>query len=218
MDQDQEPRERRDFPETWLWLDSNTRWWTGAMFYNAYTWGGHTPGARGQRDMWMSHFNILYMHSSYVYRRHASLCLFNRDSATAEFPLTVPDCITSCVATAFIMSADLGMGITEIPAEVITHTHASASLAPCKSLFLLYSMYSFVFSAQHVPGHLPVLESTCFHNLRQAAACGGHSLQLPGRGAWGCCPHCSQCRSQMSVWHSHFDIIYCNIFTNVILL
>lgn len=62
------------------------------------------------------------MHSSYVYRLHASLCLFNRDSATAEFPLTVPDCITSCVATAFIMSADLGMGITEIPAEVITHT------------------------------------------------------------------------------------------------
>ncbi|KAK2864229.1 hypothetical protein Q7C36_003383 [Tachysurus vachellii] len=61
---DQEPHQRRNFPETWLWLDTN-----------------------------MS------------------------DSTTAEFTLTVPDSMTSWVATAFVMSENLGLGLSS-PAEL----------------------------------------------------------------------------------------------------
>ncbi|KAK6297263.1 hypothetical protein J4Q44_G00318460 [Coregonus suidteri] len=95
----QEPRERRDFPETWLWLDTNTG-----------------------------------------------------DSTTAEFPLTVPDSITSWVATAFVMSADLGMGIIETPAK----------LTVFQDFFLSLNLPAFI-----IRGELLVVEVTLFNYLEQ---------------------------------------------------
>ncbi|KAM7136412.1 CD109 antigen isoform 1-T1 [Molossus nigricans] len=59
------PRVRKHFPETWIWLDSNM--------------------------------------SSRIYQ---------------EFEVTVPDSITSWVATAFVISEDLGLGLTTAPVEL----------------------------------------------------------------------------------------------------
>lgn len=36
-----------------------------------------------------------------------------------EFEVTVPDSITSWVATAFVISEDLGLGLTTAPVEVV---------------------------------------------------------------------------------------------------
>lgn len=36
-----------------------------------------------------------------------------------EFEVTVPDSITSWVATAFVISEDLGLGLTTTPVEVV---------------------------------------------------------------------------------------------------
>lgn len=36
-----------------------------------------------------------------------------------EFEVTVPDSITSWVATAFVISEDLGFGLTRTPVEVV---------------------------------------------------------------------------------------------------
>uniref|UniRef100_UPI0037E8B219 CD109 antigen n=1 Tax=Semicossyphus pulcher TaxID=241346 RepID=UPI0037E8B219 len=64
--QQKEPRERWNFPETWIWMDANT--------------GNFT--------------------------------------ATTEISLTVPDSITTWIATAFVISENLGLGIIERPAEL----------------------------------------------------------------------------------------------------
>lgn len=42
------------------------------------------------------------------------------NSVSTEIPLTVPDSITTWTATAFVMSENLGLGIVERPAEVLT--------------------------------------------------------------------------------------------------
>ncbi|KAM9551472.1 CD109 antigen isoform 1-T1 [Salvelinus alpinus] len=97
--EEQEPRERRDFPETWLWLDTNTG-----------------------------------------------------DSTTAEFPLTLPDSITTWVATAFVMSADLGLGIIETPAK----------LTVFQDFFLSLNLPAFI-----IRGELLVVEVTLFNYLEQ---------------------------------------------------
>ncbi|XP_036269992.1 CD109 antigen [Pipistrellus kuhlii] len=59
------PRVRKDFPETWIWLDTNM----GSKIYQ-------------------------------------------------EFEVTVPDSITSWVATGFVVSEDLGFGLTPAPVEL----------------------------------------------------------------------------------------------------
>ncbi|XP_036890205.1 CD109 antigen [Sturnira hondurensis] len=59
------PRVRKNFPETWIWLDTNM----GSKTYE-------------------------------------------------EFEVTVPDSITSWVATAFVISEDLGLGLTTAPVEL----------------------------------------------------------------------------------------------------
>ncbi|KAF3831706.1 hypothetical protein GH733_000518 [Mirounga leonina] len=59
------PRIRKHFPETWIWLDTNM----GSRIYQ-------------------------------------------------EFEVTVPDSITSWVATAFVISEDLGLGLTSTPMEL----------------------------------------------------------------------------------------------------
>ncbi|XP_054425606.1 CD109 antigen [Pteronotus mesoamericanus] len=59
------PRVRKNFPETWIWLDTNM----GSKIYE-------------------------------------------------EFEVTVPDSITSWVATAFVISEDLGLGLTTAPVEL----------------------------------------------------------------------------------------------------
>ncbi|KAF6113081.1 CD109 molecule [Phyllostomus discolor] len=59
------PRVRKNFPETWIWLDTNM----GSKTYE-------------------------------------------------EFEVTVPDSITSWVATAFVISEDLGLGLTTTPVEL----------------------------------------------------------------------------------------------------
>uniref|UniRef100_A0A452U7X1 CD109 antigen n=1 Tax=Ursus maritimus TaxID=29073 RepID=A0A452U7X1_URSMA len=59
------PRIRKHFPETWIWLDTNM----GSRIYQ-------------------------------------------------EFEVTVPDSITSWVATAFVISEDLGLGLTSTPVEL----------------------------------------------------------------------------------------------------
>ncbi|CDQ59229.1 unnamed protein product [Oncorhynchus mykiss] len=97
--EEQEPRERRDFPETWLWLDTNTG-----------------------------------------------------DSTTVEFPLTLPDSITTWVATAFVMSADLGIGIIETPAK----------LTVFQDFFLSLNLPAFI-----IRGELLVVEVTLFNYLKQ---------------------------------------------------
>ncbi|XP_041716976.2 CD109 antigen [Coregonus clupeaformis] len=74
------------------------------------------------------------------------------DSTTAEFPLTVPDSITSWVATAFVMSADLGMGIIETPAK----------LTVFQDFFLSLNLPAFI-----IRGELLVVEVTLFNYLEQ---------------------------------------------------
>lgn len=59
------PRVRKHFPETWIWLDTNM----GSRIYQ-------------------------------------------------EFEVTVPDSITSWIATAFVISEDLGLGLTTVPVEL----------------------------------------------------------------------------------------------------
>nr|XP_019964133.1 PREDICTED: CD109 antigen-like [Paralichthys olivaceus] len=63
--QQQDARERQNFPETWMWLDTNVS-----------------------------------------------------DSDTKELRVTAPDSITAWVATAFVMSENLGLGVVEEPAEL----------------------------------------------------------------------------------------------------
>ncbi|XP_029281676.1 LOW QUALITY PROTEIN: CD109 antigen [Cottoperca gobio] len=80
MEQQQDPRERWNFPETWIWMDTNTG-----------------------------------------------------DSDSAEITLTVPDSITTWIATAFVISENLGLGIVEMPAEltVLQDFFLSLNLPAC---------------------------------------------------------------------------------------
>ncbi|KAK3542434.1 hypothetical protein QTP86_025904 [Hemibagrus guttatus] len=76
----QEPHQRRNFPETWLWLDTNIS-----------------------------------------------------ESTTAAFTLTVPDSMTSWVATAFVISENLGLGLSapaERPPSRNTSKYSMAWAAP----------------------------------------------------------------------------------------
>ncbi|XP_018599068.2 CD109 antigen [Scleropages formosus] len=73
--QEQEPQVRRDFPETWLWLDAN-----------------------------MS------------------------ESTTKHLSLTAPDSITSWIATAFVMSDNLGLGLIETPSKLTVFQNFFISL------------------------------------------------------------------------------------------
>lgn len=160
------------------------------MFYNTHTWGGHT-----RTHSW-SKGTKRHVNESFQYTVHALILRLPTTCLALSFQQRfchgwVP---SNCSRLHhFLCSHCLrhvcwpGHGHHWDPCWGTISSHASASLAPCKSLFLLYSTllysrYSFVFSAQHVPGPLPVLQSTCLHNPRRAAACGGHSLQLPGRG------------------------------------
>ncbi|XP_047194163.1 CD109 antigen [Hippoglossus stenolepis] len=65
MQPQQDPRERLNFPETWMWLDTNVS-----------------------------------------------------DSDTKELSVTAPDSITTWVATAFVVSENLGLGVVKEPAEL----------------------------------------------------------------------------------------------------
>lgn len=46
------------------------------------------------------------------------ICVDFRSKIYEEFEVTVPDSITSWVASAFVISEDLGFGLTTVPAEV----------------------------------------------------------------------------------------------------
>ncbi|XP_067274850.1 CD109 antigen isoform X2 [Pseudorasbora parva] len=94
----QEPRERKDFPETWIWLDAN-----------------------------MS------------------------NSASASFPLTVPDSLTSWVAFAIVMSENLGLGIS-----------APAELTVIKDFFLSLNLPEFL-----IRGELLLLEVNLFNYMNE---------------------------------------------------
>ncbi|XP_048063984.1 CD109 antigen isoform X2 [Megalobrama amblycephala] len=93
---DAEPRERKDFPETWIWLDAN-----------------------------MS------------------------NSASASFPVTVPDSLTSWVAFAIVMSENLGLGIS-----------APAELTVFKDFFLSLNLPAFL-----IRGELLLLEVNLFNYM-----------------------------------------------------
>ncbi|XP_077076926.1 CD109 antigen isoform X2 [Siphateles boraxobius] len=92
----QEPRQRKDFPETWIWLDAN-----------------------------MS------------------------NSASASFPVTVPDSLTSWVAFAIVMSENLGLGIS-----------APAELTVFKDFFLSLNLPAFL-----IRGELLLLEVHLFNYM-----------------------------------------------------
>ncbi|KAG1926840.1 alpha-2-macroglobulin-like protein [Pimephales promelas] len=92
----QEPRQRKDFPETWIWLDAN-----------------------------MS------------------------NSASASFPVTVPDSLTSWVAFAIVMSENLGLGIS-----------APAELTVFKEFFLSLNLPAFL-----IRGELLLLEVNLFNYM-----------------------------------------------------
>ncbi|XP_017311017.1 CD109 antigen [Ictalurus punctatus] len=93
---DPEPRQRRNFPETWLWLDT-------------------TMG----------------------------------ESTTAAFTFTVPDSMTSWVATAFVISENLGLGLSP-PAE----------LRVSKDFFVLLNIPPYL-----VRGELLLLEVSLFNYM-----------------------------------------------------
>ncbi|XP_026779187.3 CD109 antigen isoform X2 [Pangasianodon hypophthalmus] len=93
---DQEPRQRRNFPETWLWLDT-------------------TMG----------------------------------ESTTAAFTLTVPDSMTSWVATAFVISENLGLGLS-----------APAELRVSKDFFVSLNLPAYL-----VRGELLLLEISLFNYM-----------------------------------------------------
>ncbi|KAK7133996.1 hypothetical protein R3I94_015754 [Phoxinus phoxinus] len=92
----QEPIERKEFPETWIWLDAN-----------------------------MS------------------------NSASASFPVTVPDSLTSWVAFAIVMSENLGLGIS-----------APAELTVFKDFFLALNLPAFL-----IRGELLLLEVNLFNYM-----------------------------------------------------
>lgn len=48
------------------------------------------------------------------------ICLDFRSKIYEDFEVTVPDSITSWVASAFVISEDFGLGLTTAPAEVDT--------------------------------------------------------------------------------------------------
>ncbi|KAM6954373.1 CD109 antigen [Aplochiton taeniatus] len=70
------------------------------------------------------------------------------DSTTAELTLTVPDSITSWIATAFVMSEDLGLGIIERPVE----------LTVFQDFFLSLKLPAYI-----IRGELLVVEVTLFN-------------------------------------------------------
>ncbi|KAK3516928.1 hypothetical protein QTP70_028219 [Hemibagrus guttatus] len=92
----QEPHQRRNFPETWLWLDTNIS-----------------------------------------------------ESTTAAFTLTVPDSMTSWVATAFVISENLGLGLS-----------APAELRVSKDFFVSLNLPSYL-----VRGELLLLEISLFNYM-----------------------------------------------------
>ncbi|XP_046691610.1 CD109 antigen isoform X1 [Silurus meridionalis] len=93
---DEEPGQRKNFPETWLWLDTNLG-----------------------------------------------------ESTTADFTLTVPDSMTSWVATAFVISGNLGLGLS-----------APAELRVSKGFFLSLNLPAYL-----VRGELLLLEVSLFNYL-----------------------------------------------------
>ncbi|KAG7460634.1 hypothetical protein MATL_G00200810 [Megalops atlanticus] len=93
------PRVRREFPQTWLWLDTNVS-----------------------------------------------------DSTTTSLPLTVPDSITSWIATAFVMSESLGLGLVSAPAK----------LTVLQDFFLSLNLPAYI-----VRGEQLVLEVNLFNYLQQ---------------------------------------------------
>ncbi|KAG7316435.1 hypothetical protein KOW79_019976 [Hemibagrus wyckioides] len=93
---DQEPYQRRNFPETWLWLDTNIS-----------------------------------------------------ESTTAAFTLTVPDSMTSWVATAFVISENLGLGLS-----------APAELRVSKDFFVSLNLPAYL-----VRGELLLLEISLFNYI-----------------------------------------------------
>ncbi|XP_062266931.1 CD109 antigen isoform X1 [Platichthys flesus] len=94
-----DPRERLNFPETWMWLDTNVS-----------------------------------------------------DSVTKELRVTAPDSITTWVATAFVMSEKLGLGVVQEPAE----------LTVFQEFFLSLNLPAFIIRGEEV-----VLEIILFNYLLQ---------------------------------------------------
>ncbi|XP_060947396.1 CD109 antigen [Limanda limanda] len=95
----QDPRERLNFPETWMWLDTNVS-----------------------------------------------------DSNTKELRVTAPDSITTWVATAFVMSENLGLGVVQEPAE----------LTVFQDFFLSLNLPAFIIRGEEV-----LLEVVLFNYLLQ---------------------------------------------------
>ncbi|KAI3364614.1 hypothetical protein L3Q82_011402, partial [Scortum barcoo] len=113
MEHQQEPRERWNFPETWIWMDINTG-----------------------------------------------------DSDSKEVTLTVPDSITTWMATAFVISEDLGLGIVEEPAEltVFQDFFLSLNLPACiiRGEELLLEVILFNYLPQDMEVMVIVAESETF--------------------------------------------------------
>ncbi|XP_036406063.1 CD109 antigen [Megalops cyprinoides] len=93
------PRVRREFPQTWLWLDTNVS-----------------------------------------------------DSTITSLPLTVPDSITSWIATAFVVSDSLGLGLVSAPAK----------LTVLQDFFLSLNLPAYI-----IRGEQLVLEVNLFNYLQE---------------------------------------------------
>lgn len=101
--------------------------------------------------------------------------------------LTVPDSLTTWVASAFVVSEDLGLGFVEAPVEVLILLQMRVRSTPSPAEMLLPGS-----SAAHsLQGFLPVLESSRLRDPRRGAAPGGRPLQLPSipRGGQSTAPH-----------------------------
>lgn len=99
--------------------------------------------------------------------------------------LTVPDSLTTWVASAFVVSEDLGLGFAEAPVEVLIQMSVHSTPSPAEMLPLGCS------AAHSLQGFVPVLESSRLRDPRRGAAAGGRPLQLPSTpgGGQSTAPH-----------------------------
>ncbi|XP_068564419.1 CD109 antigen [Cebidichthys violaceus] len=120
-----EPRERRNFPETWIWMDTNS-------------------------------------------------------NSETEITLTVPDSITTWIATAFIMSENLGLGIAEKPAELkvfkdfFLFLNLPAYIIRGEELLLEIILFNYL--PQHLEFTIIVVESETFEFILSD----NEALSMPG--------------------------------------
>lgn len=114
------------------------------------------------RENLISAYCILDPHNGSLFRKLLFILLslfhmfFLSASTERSFLVTVPDSITSWVATAFVMSETLGLGIVSAPVEVMcciccTLSSPQTSLSKCTGYIYLNEAYTRLAILETVP-------------------------------------------------------------------